>query len=65
MEVLSQSRAYIGPAQLRSPKALWTKYVGRVPDRKALELFGEVTVGDMTAFSASLTFAKGGIKIVG
>jgi hypothetical protein len=46
-------------------RASSTKYLSADLDRKALELFGEVTVGDMSSYSASLTFATEGITIIG
>jgi hypothetical protein len=46
-------------------RASSTKYLGADLDRKALELFGEVKVGGMSSYSASLTFATEGITIIG
>ncbi|GAB1318701.1 hypothetical protein MFIFM68171_08911 [Madurella fahalii] len=46
-------------------RASCTKYLGGKRDRKALEMLGEVTVGDMSSYSASLTFATDGITIIG
>ncbi|KAI1087089.1 hypothetical protein F5B19DRAFT_486997 [Rostrohypoxylon terebratum] len=46
-------------------RASCTKYLGCEQDRKALEMLGEVTVGDMSSYSASLTFATDGITVIG
>lgn len=46
-------------------RASCTKYLGAEGDRKALELLGEVTVGEVSSYSASLTFATDGITIIG
>jgi len=46
-------------------RASCTKYLGAEQDRKVLELLGEVTVGKMSSYSASLTFATEGITIIG
>lgn len=46
-------------------RASYTKYLGAEQNRKALELFGEVKVGDMSSYSAGLTFATEGITIIG
>lgn len=46
-------------------RASCTKYVGAGLDRKALELHGQVTVGDISSYSASVTFATDGITIIG
>ncbi|KAI1451228.1 hypothetical protein F4805DRAFT_464043 [Annulohypoxylon moriforme] len=42
-----------------------TKYSDPKQNRKALELSGEVTVGNTTSYTASLTFATEGIRITG
>lgn len=42
-----------------------TKYSDPKQNRKALELSGEVTVGDTTSYSASLTFATEGAMVTG
>ncbi|GAP86904.1 hypothetical protein SAMD00023353_2400470 [Rosellinia necatrix] len=42
-----------------------TKYANAKLNRKAIELSGEVTVGDATSYSANLTFATEGITVTG
>jgi hypothetical protein len=46
-------------------KVSCTKYLGEKRYRKVLEVLGVVTVGDITSYSASLTFATDGITITG